>query len=186
VKDLVFVTGNDHKAKYFSKMVGFEVERVSLDLDEIQSLDLQEVIEHKVKQAYKVLKRPVIVEDTKLVFNALGALPGPFIKYFLDELGADGLCKLLNSYSDRSAVAGAAIAYYDGATLKIFENKYSGEIALKPKGESGFGWNRVFIPSGEKITLGEMTEEEFKKHYQKIKPFKEIAEYLKIIDKSKA
>jgi non-canonical purine NTP pyrophosphatase (RdgB/HAM1 family) len=179
MKQLVFVTGNDHKAKYFSKMVGLEVERVSIDLDEIQSLDLKEVVEHKVKQAYKELNRPVVVEDTKLVFNALGRLPGPFIKYFLDELGVDGICKMLNNYNDRSAIAGAAIAYYDGKTLKIFENEHHGSISLVPEGDSGFGWNRVFIPEGEETTLGSMTEEEFEKHYKKIKPFSEFSKYYK-------
>lgn len=186
MKDLVFVTGNDHKAKYFSKMIGFDVERVKLDLDEIQSLSLSEVVEHKVKQAYGEIKRPVIVEDTKLVFNALGLLPGPFIKYFLDELGVEGICKLLDGYKDRTAVAGAAIAYYDGKTLKIFENEYRGKISLKPEGDSGFGWNRVFIPSDENMTLGSMTEKEFEKHYSKVKPFDKMSKFLKTVDNKQA
>ena len=184
--NLVYVTGNEHKARYFSKMVGLEIERIKIDLDEIQSLDLREIVEHKVKQAYSELKRPVIVEDTKLVFNALGLLPGPFIKFFLEELGEEGICNILNSYNDRSAVAGAAIAFYDGITLKIFENSYSGSISRKPEGESGFGWNKVFIPEGEAATLGSMSEEDFEVHYKRIKPFKEIADFLKKIDKTQA
>lgn len=186
MKNVVFVTGNDHKAKYFSKMVGIDLDRVKIDLDEVQSLELKEVVEHKVKQAYKELNRPVIVEDTKLVFNSLGKLPGPFIKYFLDELGPEGLCEILNNYSDRSAVAGAAIAYYDGNILKVFENVYQGRISQKPEGDSGFGWNRVFIPDGEEITLGSMTEKDFEYHYGKIKPFKKVAEFLNKIDKAQA
>lgn len=184
--DLVFVTGNDHKAKYFSKMVGVEVRRVKIDLDEIQSLELREVVEHKVKQAYEKLKCPVIVEDTKLVITALGKLPGPFIKFFLDELGVEGICKLLNGYQNRSAIAGAAIAYYDGTKLKIFENEYKGFISKEPEGDSGFGWNRVFIPNDEKVTLGTMSEDDFEYHYGKIKPFQEVADFLKTIDKAQA
>jgi inosine/xanthosine triphosphate pyrophosphatase family protein len=97
----------------------------------------------------------------------------------LDEIGADGICNILNNYEDRTAVAGAAIAYYDGDTLKIFENEYQGSISLKPEGDSGFGWNRVFIPKGEELTLGSMSEKDFEYHYGKIKPFSKISKYLK-------
>jgi hypothetical protein len=37
---------------------------------------------------------PCLVEDTSLCFNALGGLPGPYIKHFLDELGSAGLFKV--------------------------------------------------------------------------------------------
>jgi hypothetical protein len=37
---------------------------------------------------------PCLVEDTSLCFNALGGLPGPYIKHFLDELGSVGLFKV--------------------------------------------------------------------------------------------
>jgi len=42
-----------------------------IDLEEIQSLDLREIVEHKVRQAYDVVKKPVLVEDTSLRFTAL-------------------------------------------------------------------------------------------------------------------
>ena len=177
--NVVYVTGNEHKAKHFSEMVGLDIENIAVDIDEIQSLSLREIIEHKAKQAYEKVKRPVIVEDTKLTFNALGSLPGPLIKWFLDELNVEGLCKVLDGYNDRSAIAGAAIAYYDGVNLEIFEKELSGKIADKPKGKSGFGWNVIFIPDGSTKTLGEMNEDDFKKYYAKIKPFEEISIFLK-------
>ena len=48
-----------------------EVLHQKLDLDEIQSLDLRTVVEHKVRQAYELVKKPVLVEDTSLQFEAL-------------------------------------------------------------------------------------------------------------------
>lgn len=36
-----------------------------------------------------------MVEDTSLCYNALGGLPGVYIKWFLEKLGHDGLNKLL-------------------------------------------------------------------------------------------
>ena len=52
-----------------------EVLHEKIDLDEIQSLDLREIVEHKVRQAYEKIKKPVLVEDTSLRFEALGKLP---------------------------------------------------------------------------------------------------------------
>ena len=37
----------------------------------------------------------VIVEDTALCFNALGGLPGVYIKWFLDKLQPEGLHRML-------------------------------------------------------------------------------------------
>jgi inosine triphosphate pyrophosphatase len=182
MKQVVYVTGNANKAKYFAKMVGLNIPHIKVDVDEIQSINLNDIVEHKAKQAFELVRKPVIVEDTKLSFNALGGLPGPFIKWFLDELGTEGLCKILNSYDDRSAVAGAAIAYYDGKTLEIFDRELLGTIADEPAGDSEFGWNSVFIPEGSDITLGQMDDTEFRKYYARIKPFDAIADFLKSLD----
>ena len=38
---------------------------------------------------------PTLVEDTSLCFNAMGGLPGPYIKWFLEKLGHDGLNRML-------------------------------------------------------------------------------------------
>lgn len=181
--NIVYVTGNENKARLFNKMLGLELERAKVDVPEIQSLDPIEVVQHKVTAAYRILKRPVIVEDTFLTIHALGKLPGPFIKWFLEELKLEGLCRLLDG-KDRNAVAGAVIAYYDGKRLELFKRSLKGAISDNPRGDSGFGWNGVFIPEGSKKTLGEMDEDEFKKFYMRIKPFDEVATFLKNIDKA--
>ena len=174
----VYVTGNPNKAKYFNLMTRLDLDHVSADVDEIQSLDVKEVVEHKVKQAYELLQRPVIVEDAQLGFNALDGLPGPLVKWFIESIGLEKMCRLLDAYDDRSAVAGAAIAYYDGSMLEIFEKSLSGRIAEKPLGDSGFGWNRIFVPDGSDKSLGQMDDEEFKTWYTKIKPFEELTAFL--------
>ena len=178
MKNYVYVTGNPHKAKYFAEIVGLNIDSIKVDVEEIQSLDLLEVVEHKARQAYEIAQKPVIVEDTKLVFKAMGALPGPLIKWFLDELDADGLCKILDSYNDRTAFAGAAIACFDGVNLEVFESELEGEISKKPAGADGFGWNRVFIPKGSDQTLGEMDEATFVTYYRQVKPFAEVKAFL--------
>src|SRR5437868_4207362 len=120
--DVTFITGNAKKVEYFKALLGFEIAHQKLDLDEIQSLDLHEVVEHKVRQAYAIIKKPVVVEDVSLIFNSMGKLPGTLIKWFIQELGLDGGCKLADFSSDRSAVASCAYGYFDGSHLEIIES----------------------------------------------------------------
>jgi len=62
---------------------------MKIDLDELQSLDLRVIVEHKVRQAYEKVGGPVLVEDVSLEFLALGRIPGPFIKFFEQEIGLE-------------------------------------------------------------------------------------------------
>lgn len=177
MKQITFITGNQSKADYLAKYLGFPVEHIKLDLDEIQSLDTKTVVQHKVRQAYSEIRSPVLVEDVSLTFTALGKLPGTFIKWFFDELGFDGLCKLVDG-EDRSAVASCVFGYYDGEAETYFEGSLLGQIAEKPTGDGGFGWDKIFIPEGYTVTRAELSKEDDAKTYLKIKPFAELKEYL--------
>lgn len=178
MKNVVFVTGNAHKAHYFSELVGFEIDHAKADVPEIQSLDAEEVVVAKAKTAFEQFGKPVIVEDTSLQIDAMGHLPGTFIKWFLDELGTEKLCRLADSDPDRRAHASAIFAYYDGKNVQMFKGSAAGTIAVSPRGLSGFGWNAVFVPKGATQTLAEMSEEDFKEYYGKIKRFDEMKNFL--------
>ena len=154
--ELTFITGNAAKAEQLGRHLDHPVAHRKLDLPEIQSLDLGEIIERKAKEAHNEIGGVVLVEDTSLVFNALGKLPGPLIKWFLEELDNAGLCRLLDRYDDRTAVAACMFGLYDGRTLQVFEGSAAGSIAETPKGERGFGWDPIFIPQDYAKTWGEM------------------------------
>ncbi len=177
MKTITFITGNQKKADYLAEYLGFPIDHVKLDLDEIQSLDLREIVEHKARQAYEKLKKPVLVDDVALEFEALGRLPGPFIKFFLGEMTPETLVSLLEGKS-RNAIARSNLGYFDGEVLKMFEGSMKGKIALVPKGEGGFGWDRIFIPEGHTVTRAELSKEEYKKVYLKIRPLEEVKEFL--------
>ena len=59
----------------------------------------------------------VMVEDTSLCFNALDGLPGPYIKWFLEKVGHEGLNKMLAGFGDYSAYAQCTFAFTPGAIL---------------------------------------------------------------------
>ena len=56
----------------------------------------EEVSIEKCKRAAQQVGGPVMVEDTSLCFNALGGLPGVYIKWFLEKTGHVGLNNLLD------------------------------------------------------------------------------------------
>jgi non-canonical purine NTP pyrophosphatase (RdgB/HAM1 family) len=178
MKDIVYVTGNKQKAKHFMSIMNMDIPHQAVDIEELQSLDIREVVEHKAREAYKQVGKPVIVEDTRLEFHALGRLPGTFIKWFQEELGYEGLCRLIDGKS-RSSTAGAAFAYYDGTDMHVFESEVAGEILDRPSlKESNFGWNVIFRPNGSEISFAEMKEEEFRMWYLRVKPFEKLKEFL--------
>jgi len=75
--------------------VMFQVINRKVDLPELQG-EMDEISIKKCQEAAKIVQGPVIVEDTCLCFNALKGLPGPYIKWFLEKLGPEGLYKMLS------------------------------------------------------------------------------------------
>ena len=154
MKELFFVTGNDHKAREAATVLGVEVKRVKLDLDEIQSVDLRAVVEHKARQAYQKLKQPLIVEDVSFEIKALGGFPATFVRWFFDSMSYEALCGLLRS--ERSVNYMVACGYYDGRQFSYFSSAMPGTIAQRPAGKTGFGFDVIFIPRGYSKTMAQL------------------------------
>ncbi len=177
---LTFITGNPAKAEQLARHLNIDVTHTKLDLPEIQSLDPKEIVEQKAKEAYKHINAPVLVEDTSLTFLALGKLPGPLIKWFLQELKNEGLCDILLPGMDRSARASVCFGYYDGTRFEIFEGEMNGTIASIPRGALGFGWDPIFIPKGYEKTWGEMTMQEQDETSMRRIALKKLEVFLKV------
>ncbi len=160
MKQLTFITGNAKKAELLGLYLQFPVKHAKLDIVEIQSLDLDQVATEKAKAAYALLGTPVLMEDTALTFEALGRLPGTLIKWFLEEVGNEGLAKLLQGYENRTAVAETCFALCDENGVHLFKGERRGVVAEYPRGETDFGWNPVFIPEGSGLTWAEMDFEQ--------------------------
>jgi len=177
MKDVVFITGNQDKADYLSKYLGHPVEHIKVELDEIQSLDLKEVVKHKMLQAYAKVGRPVLVEDVALEFTVLGRLPGTLIRWFLEELLPEGVCRLLDN-KERTATARCVFGYYDAEEERYFEGSLRGSVPQKPAGKGGYGWDSIFIPEGYSVTRAELSEADDCATYLKIKPLEQVKEFL--------
>lgn len=158
------ITGNCGKAKEFKSVLP-DIQTLELDLPEIQHTDPQKVIEHKLQSALAFGSRNLMVEDTSLCFNGMGHLPGPLIKWFIQELGLAELATLAHSIGTGSALATTCIGIYrvDKQEYQYFSGSTRGRIS-PPKGENGFGWDKIFIPDGSNRTFAEMTDSD-KWHY---------------------
>lgn len=142
------------------RLLGRQLTRASIALDEIQDIALEPVVIHKVKHAYAQVRQPVLVEDTGLLFAAWNGLPGALVKWFLSTLGTEGLCRLLHGEENRSATATTLFAYYDGMVLRMFPGTVMGIVPRNPRGSGGFGWDAIFQPLGSERTFAEMSPEE--------------------------
>ncbi len=160
MKELTFITSHAKKAEELSRYLNHSATHHKLDLPEIQSLDPHEVVRVKAKEAYRQLKRPVLVEDFSLRFEALGHLPGPLIKWFLLELQPSGLCEMLDGYASRKAIAQTSFALCDETGVHVFDGVIEGTIATEVRGDNGYGTDNIFIPDGQHKTWGEMNEDE--------------------------
>ena len=156
----VLVTGNADKLAEARRIVGADLEAVALDLPEVQSLDLEEVLRAKVGEAWRQLRRPVVVEDTGLELPALGGFPGPLVKWMLDAVGPEGLARCALSLGDARATVRCQVLYYDGETAILGQGVDRGELVLPPRGNAGFGWDPVFVAEGSPRTWGERGQEE--------------------------
>lgn len=160
-KEIIFVTGNKNKLREVNQILGpvlpngWSIVNNPIDLPEIQESDPIEVTRAKCLEAAKQVSEmnggnpvPVLIEDTSLCFDALGGLPGPFIKWFIQKMGTAGLPRLLAGFEDKTAygVCTFALCMGHGQEVLIFQGKCKGTIMDTPRGSSGFGWDPIFQP----------------------------------------
>ena len=179
--DLTFITGNQNKADFLAKWLGVELAHQKVAMDELQSMDSHVIAEHKARQAYDIVQKPVLVEDVSLVFHAFGKLPGPLIKWFIEEMSMQQICDLLEKFDDRSATAGVCYCLFDGSELKFFDGSVEGAIADAPRGNGGFGFDPIFVPNGSTKTYSEMNDEELDTFALRTTTvFPQLREFLKV------
>lgn len=184
----VFVTSNEHKRREAAEILGFELETAAPDLPEIQSLDAAEVAAAKARAAYELLGSPaypVLVEDSGLVVEAWNGLPGALTKWFIESVGKEGILKMLPPDAGRSARAVCAVAVADGengGSVRVFEGVVQGMLSPEPRGESGFGWDPIFVPEGGEFTYAEMGITKHEDSHR-ARAFRAVREWFKDVSK---
>jgi non-canonical purine NTP pyrophosphatase (RdgB/HAM1 family) len=171
-----FITGNKGKFNEVKDIIP-TIEQINLDLPEVQELDPKVVIEEKLKAAQKLREGEFVCEDTSLYIDCLNGFPGPLIKWFLKSLNETEIHELVEKYNNSKVTAKTVVGYTDGNNIKFFEGILEGTI-VKPRGDGGFGWDKMFQPVGHEKTLGEMSIQEKNQISMRKIAFEELRDYL--------
>jgi XTP/dITP diphosphohydrolase len=181
MEKLYFITGNTMKAgevKAILAEFGIDTVKKELDIEEIQSLDAEKIAKKKAMEAFRMVKKPLITEDTGLCIKAMNGYPGPLIKHFYNSIGLQGIADFLKG-RDRSAEAITVVAYCDSkGNVKTFEGKVKGRISTYVAAGSKFAWDPIFIPEGYDKTYAEIGAEEKNRISQRRKALEKFAEFF--------
>ncbi len=155
---IIFVTSNPHKAREAASILGRPLTHEAIELDELQSMDLELIVRHKLRQAFHKLRQPVLVEDTGLFVSAWQGFPGPFIKFIQATMGYEQFGQAIAAHPQVEHVVLFSYCQREGEAV-IAEGRIRGTFLGAPRGTSQFGFDPYFIPEGFHQTYAEMGAE---------------------------
>jgi non-canonical purine NTP pyrophosphatase (RdgB/HAM1 family) len=169
--NIVLITGNENKRKEIESILGnnASIINIKIDLPEIQTISVEEVITEKIKYALSHVKNPeilneiknkfseqniiiksindfiLICEDTGVYIKKMNNFPGALIKFYFESVGNDGIIK--RDHGSKAEVVCVIGIVSKGKIVKPIIGKVKGKIAKKNLGDNGFGWDASFIPN---------------------------------------
>lgn len=188
---LVLATNNAHKLEEIREILGegFEV----LGLADIGcGADIPETAgtlagnaEQKARFVKENYGYDCLADDTGLMVDALGGEPGVYSARYAGP-GHDSqanmklLLEKLGDNSDRKAHFSTVIALIEGDEVRFFEGRVDGTIATGQRGESGFGYDPIFVPDETApLTFAEVDPAAKNRISHRGRAVRKLAEYLK-------
>ena len=126
-----------------------------------------------------------LADDSGLVVPALGGAPGIYSARWAGparDFGA-AMAQVQRELGDRdrsaSFVAVLALSSPEGRT-ELFRGEVPGTLTWPPRGDKGFGYDPMFIPSGGTLTFGELDPDEKHRISHRARAFAElVARYFR-------
>ena len=150
-----------------------------LSLDDVAPLDeapevgatFEENALAKARDAFRATGLASVADDSGLEVDALNGMPGVLSARWSGRHGEDraNTALLLAQLGDvpderRGAafVSACALVYWAGDARKetVVRGVWPGSIVREARGDGGFGYDPVFLPSGSSRTAAELTPEE--------------------------
>jgi len=186
---LFFGTGNGKKLTEINAILGdqFSIQSFRDLPNKIEVVedapDLEGNAIKKAKEFYEAVGVPCFADDTGLEVAALDGRPGVYSARYAgpegnSEANMNLLLQELDGKGDRSAQFRTVIAYYDGNDLHTFEGALHGSIGHEKRGDGGFGYDPLFIPTGDERTLAQMSPDEKNSISHRGKAVRNFAEFL--------
>ena len=195
--DIVFATGNAHKATEAGNALGKSftlimpkdlgiTEEIPENGDTLEANALE-----KAQYLWNKLGKSCFADDTGLEVDALGGAPGVYSARYAgpskgSEANMEKLLAELEAASERngapvkrSARFRTVIALIMDGKVTTFEGICEGEIAYQKRGDQGFGYDPVFLPcecNGK--SMAELTLEEKNAISHRGKAMRKLSEYL--------
>ncbi len=191
-KTLRFVTGNPHKYKEVKAVIqknfpNFEVLQSNVKLLEIQADSLEEVALFKVNSVKNLVKIPYFIEDAGFfVDDVCKGFPGVYSSYVMKTIGYYGILKILDDSTTRKAHFESVIAYLDeDENVHLFKGINYGKVSIEARGNSGFGFDPIFISDETPgKTFAELNLEEKNQISHRRRSLDKLVEFLKKFDDS--
>ncbi len=163
IERLYLVTASENKFNDYQFLLGkyADLRWAKHNVEDLVTTDLAVLIRRKIEMVKPMLPHlPFLVEQTNLHIRAWRDLPGNVTGLFIDGLGVEGICKMLQPFEDRAAKVVTDLGFHapDGRVY-IYHGELQGKIASKPRGNQIFGWDAIFIPEGENRTMAQMSLE---------------------------
>ena len=189
MKKLVFATNNAHKLSEVRAILATQYEIISLaelncfdDIPETaDTLEGNALL--KAQYIFDKYQVNCFADDTGLEVDALNGAPGVYSARYAGEdndakKNVEKLLLNLTGESIRTANFRTVIALIENGKIHYFEGKIEGKIATEPKGETGFGYDPVFIPDGYSQSFAELGIEEKNKISHRALAVQKLADYL--------
>ena len=187
---LVFATNNRHKLDEVRAIVGDKVEVLSLndigchdDIPETADT-LQGNALIKARYIYEKFGVDCFADDTGLEVETLDGAPGVFsARYAGEECNSEAnmqkLLQNLTGKSNRNAQFRTVIALIIKGEEKLFNGIVKGTITEEKKGDSGFGYDPVFVPEGFSESFAQMSGDMKNSISHRYRATLELSNYLK-------
>ena len=174
-KRLLLATNNPGKAAEYRTLLegcGWELvtpRDLGLELEvEEAGGDYAENARIKAEAFAKASGLVALADDSGIEVDALGGAPGPLSARFGGEHASDArrVALLLERLKGvpperRSARFRCLIAIAQpGRKVSLFEGECEGQVAEEPRGESGFGYDPVFLLPERGLTIAELPPDE--------------------------
>lgn len=186
---LVFATNNQHKVDEINTIIGENIRVITLkeagiEIDIPEPHDTLEAnATEKSSVIHQLTGKNVFSEDTGLEVIALNGEPGvKSARYAGEEKSFQAnINKLLNKLGDntqRDARFRTIVSLIWHGKEYQFEGICEGKIALSQTGDSGFGYDPIFIPTGSNKSFAEMSMEEKNQFSHRKKAVAQLIDFL--------
>ena len=187
---LVFATNNRHKLDEVRAIVGDRVEVLSLndinchdDIPETADT-LQGNALIKARYIYDKYGVDCFADDTGLEVEALGGEPGVYSARYAgeeccSETNMQKLLQNLTGKTNRNAQFRTVIALIIKGEERLFNGIVKGTITEEKRGDSGFGYDPIFVPEGFSESFAQMSGEQKNSISHRYRATEQLSDYLK-------